>query len=179
MTRLLSPGPVRLGPEDIDASDSGRVDIVAGYAALEPPPLRRAAGRPSLYTEELGVEICRRMGNGETLEDICKQDGFPERITVWRWCADHPEFNRLYLIVRRGIIEGYADQMLKDIDGCNNETLRKAVAQCGVRQWLMSNPAITAVLNRPDEIVVSAPGFPASDERALAAVRRPRLVAVT
>ncbi len=42
-------------------------------------------GRPSKYTPELFAEICERLGKGEPLAQICRDDHMPDPATVWKW----------------------------------------------------------------------------------------------
>jgi hypothetical protein len=53
-------------------------------------PIKR--GPPSSYTQEMADEICDRLGNGESLVQICHDDHLPNRSTVMRWMAEIPEF---------------------------------------------------------------------------------------
>lgn len=45
-------------------------------------------GRPSIYTQELADEICRRLADGETLRAICRSEGMPTESTVRNWALD-------------------------------------------------------------------------------------------
>src|SRR5271156_342956 len=48
-------------------------------------PLKRPIGRPSLFTTELGDEICNRIADGESLRAICDEADMPDKATVFRW----------------------------------------------------------------------------------------------
>ena len=54
----------------------------------------RPVGRPPEipFTDELGQEICDRLADGETLTEICKSPGMPNRSQVWRWLQRNAEF---------------------------------------------------------------------------------------
>jgi hypothetical protein len=54
----------------------------------------------SEYTEELGIEICRRVAEGEPLTKVCKSVSMPHLSTVYRWLRDIPEFDKLMRIAR-------------------------------------------------------------------------------
>ena len=56
------------------------------------PAVKRPRGRPSLYTAALAAEVCERLGNGETLADICRSAHMPEVRTVNRWTEAHESF---------------------------------------------------------------------------------------
>lgn len=51
-------------------------------------------GRPSKYTPELVEEICQRIGSGEPLAVICRDDHMPDQATVWRWEQRMPEVSQ-------------------------------------------------------------------------------------
>ena len=51
----------------------------------KPIPKKRKKGRPSLYTEVLAAQICRRLAEGETLRAICRDPGMPAISTVMGW----------------------------------------------------------------------------------------------
>lgn len=53
-------------------------------------------GRPSDYSSELAVLICARMGEGESLRSICRDDAMPALSTVFRWLAGDREFQEQY-----------------------------------------------------------------------------------
>ncbi len=45
-------------------------------------------GRPTIYTEELCLEICKRIANGESLRSVCRDDNMPHRTTIHEWLLD-------------------------------------------------------------------------------------------
>ncbi|WP_426526851.1 terminase small subunit protein [Bradyrhizobium sp. McL0615] len=53
-------------------------------------------GRPSDYSPELAVLICARMGEGESLRSICRDDAMPALSTVFRWLAGDKAFQDQY-----------------------------------------------------------------------------------
>ena len=54
----------------------------------------------SEYSEDLGIEIGRRVAEGEPLTKVCKSEGMPHLSTVYRWLREKPEFDRLMRIAR-------------------------------------------------------------------------------
>ncbi len=54
------------------------------------------AGRPSDYSEEIALEICTRLAEGEPLCRICKDEHMPVIGSVYRWRRAHPEFRDYY-----------------------------------------------------------------------------------
>lgn len=57
--------------------------------------VKHKVGRPSLYSDELACKICDRLAKGETLRSICRSDGMPCEVTVWRWESENDEFCKL------------------------------------------------------------------------------------
>lgn len=47
--------------------------------------------RPSAYTPELVEEICARLSTGETLEEICRDEGMPASRTIHAWQSGEVE----------------------------------------------------------------------------------------
>ncbi len=45
----------------------------------KPAPKKRKTGRPSLYTEALAADICRRLAEGETLRSVCRDKAMPDK----------------------------------------------------------------------------------------------------
>lgn len=52
-------------------------------------------GRPTLYSEELGIEIASRSAAGESLLKITSARGMPSMRTLQEWRHRHPELNAL------------------------------------------------------------------------------------
>ena len=72
--------------------------------------MKRASAVP--YTAELGVAICTRLSQGETISRICEDEGFPDVSTVHRWRRDIAEFRKLEEVAREDQADTYAARML-------------------------------------------------------------------
>jgi hypothetical protein len=61
-------------------------------------PRKRPVGHPSLFTTELGDEICNRIADGESLRAICEEADMPDKATVFRWllAEEHKDFSNQY-----------------------------------------------------------------------------------
>lgn len=78
-------------------------------------------GRPSIYSDEVADEVCRRLSDGETLNQICADDHLPARPTVLLWVKnDLNGFSDRYARARAALIEFWADQI---VDICDTTTL--------------------------------------------------------
>lgn len=78
-------------------------------------------GRPPLFSEALGLAICERIADGESLRRICKDDGMPSIETVRKWLVqgaktetdDDPYrvFLAQYARAREDQADSYADKI--------------------------------------------------------------------
>lgn len=109
-------------------------------------------GRPTIYTEELGVEICARMACGVGIKRIAEADDMPEARTIFRWAVDeaHP-FCHQYALARKIQAEGFVDEITAIVDdGANDfistekgdivnaEAIQRSRLRFQARQWLAS-----------------------------------------
>jgi hypothetical protein len=69
----------------------------AAKKTVKPVKVKKT-GRPSKYTEDLALEICKRIAEGESLLKICKDDHVPHRATISTWLVDgkHESFHDKY-----------------------------------------------------------------------------------
>lgn len=95
----------------------------------------RKVGRPSLYTVELGEQICHRIAQGETLQTICLDSELPDRITVWRWLDKHPDFATLYARAREAQGDVMDEMILSTADACTSETAAADRVKIAAYQW--------------------------------------------
>lgn len=117
--------------------------------------------RPTIFTEELGLDICCRLVEGESLRAICRDESMPGERTVFTWLNKSPEFRQQYAHAR----ELQSELMLDDIrdiadDGTNDwmeklnrdgeptgfyllnkEAVMRSKLRVEVRQWIMARMA--------------------------------------
>jgi hypothetical protein len=98
------------------------------------------AGRPTDYTEELGLEICALIAEGKSLVSICKQDDKPSTVTVYAWLNKNPEFLNTYTRAKEDQADTLTDQMLDLADSVIADTseIAKARLQIETRKWTAS-----------------------------------------
>jgi len=117
-----------------------------------PTPKRRKVGRPSLYTEALATEICRRLAEGESLRAICADKAMPAISTVMGWLFDgnHDEFLEQYARAREAQAEIRADEIVDIADDdtndftadkegklvANSEHIQRSRLRVDARKWI-------------------------------------------
>lgn len=69
-------------------------------------------GRPTLYTDELATEICRRIVEGESLTRICKDEGMPNVSSVYLWLLKNKDFSNMYTRAKEDQADTLADQIM-------------------------------------------------------------------
>lgn len=96
------------------------------------------AGRPQIYTAELGRKICLRISNGESLRAICREEGMPDASTVHSWLldADKKLFSQQYARARNSQAEIIFDELLEIADDSSQDTL---LVQMGKKTVPMEN----------------------------------------
>src|SRR6187549_3219426 len=83
-------------------------------------------GRPSDYCAEITTAICIRLGLGESLREICRDEEMPSKSAVMRWLASHQEFRDQYASAREAQADYYAEEIIEiSDDGTNDFMLRK------------------------------------------------------
>lgn len=138
------------------------------------PAAKKAAGRPSLYTDELVDTICARIAQGESLNSICKS-GLIGYSTVCRWLASEATFREKYARAREEQADFYADQIVAIADELTIEAKYQgedvmfdvssnAVARnrlrVDARKWYASKLAPKKYGDKIESVVTGADGGP-------------------
>jgi hypothetical protein len=86
-----------------------------------------AGGRPTKYSEKLGIEICKLMCEGKSLKEICDNDNMPHRSTVHEWLVDgkHEEFSDRYDKAYEIRAEIMFDELLEIADDGTNDWMER------------------------------------------------------
>lgn len=115
-------------------------------------------GRPSDYSVETTTAICIRLGLGESLREICRDEVMPSKTTVMRWLAEHSEFRDQYASAREAQADYYAEEIIEisddgtndwmlrkqgddEIEVENKEVLARSRLRVDTRKWLMARMA--------------------------------------
>ena len=88
-----------------------------GKVAQQPVSAPKKASR-STYTTHIADFICIRLSEGESLQEIVKTVGMPNRATVYRWLLEQPAFCDKYTRAR----EEQADTLADEIIGIADES---------------------------------------------------------
>ena len=80
-------------------------------------------GRPSLCTEALAANICRRLAEGETLRAVCRDKAMPDKATILRWLADKKkaDFRDQYMRAREMQADALFDEALEIADDASGD----------------------------------------------------------
>ena len=73
-------------------------------------------GRPTIYTQQLADLICLRIAEGESLREIVRSEGMPERATVYDWLLKKPDFSDKYTRAREEQADTLADEIIAIAD---------------------------------------------------------------
>jgi len=98
-------------------------------------------GRPSSYSDEIALEICQRVADGESIRHITLLEHMPSQSMIYRW-LDAPE-NTLFR-------EHYARARVKQADALLEQI--KDIAHDGRNDW----EVLEAERNGQDRIVLNA-----------------------
>lgn len=82
-------------------------------------------GRPSDYTPDLADLICGRLADGESLRSVCRDEGMPDKTTVFRWLRLHEEFRAQYARATEERAESFADDIVEIADDGRNDWMEK------------------------------------------------------
>jgi hypothetical protein len=119
----------------------------------KPKPRRGRPPRPSTYNLEIATEICERIGNAESMREICADPDMPAAATVYRWLITIPDFQLAYrcaLLAKFdarseeiiAIADNAADDYKTELDAngvpvmkTNPELLRRTELKIETRKW--------------------------------------------
>lgn len=121
-----------------------------------------AVGRPTTYNLEIGLAICERIAQGETLSQVCASPDMPARATVYRWQEANLEFRDTYRRARELQMEAWGDEIVtiaddtsldtvtrvtpqgREYEAIDHENIQRSKLRVNTRQWLMArlNPRL-------------------------------------
>lgn len=100
-----------------EATQSAAKPKAKGKVAKSPDSAPKAKmGRPTMYTQQLANLICLRIAEGESLREIVKSEGMPERATIYDWLLRRPDFADQYTRAREEQADTLADEIIAIAD---------------------------------------------------------------
>lgn len=80
------------------------------------------------YTPELAATFCAAIADGGSLRAVCSKAGMPSKATVFRWLAEHPDFQTMYEKATDDRADAMIDEIVDIADNCrvDADSIRKA-----------------------------------------------------
>lgn len=104
-----------------------------GVMITEAPKGKNKGGRPTLFSDDVANEICRRVIAGSNLNRICNSGDMPSRDTLYRWLADDQVFSDNYARACK-IRREFKYEMLDEIPD-QEEDVARARLKVDVIKW--------------------------------------------
>jgi hypothetical protein len=82
-------------------------------------------GRPSLYSETLTTEICRRLAGGESLRSVCRSDEMPDITTIYDWLRKYETFAKQYARATEDRADAVFEEMFEIADDGQNDYMER------------------------------------------------------
>jgi hypothetical protein len=106
--------------QEVSKPSDSDIAVPASSKSVKP---KKVMGRPTKFTNAIAEEVCRRISNGESLLQICRDEHLPTRVTVNNWVISgkHRDFFINYARARNHQADHFFEQIL-DIahDGSND-----------------------------------------------------------
>lgn len=102
---------------------------------------QREREKPTEFSEELWLEICNRLSDGQSLRKVCEDPEMPIKTTVLRWLRDKEELRAQYARAKEESADAFAEEMLeiaREADVKNGNAIQKARLEIDTMKWLMS-----------------------------------------
>ncbi len=74
-------------------------------------PKEKKNGRPSIWSEALEDEICRRIAAGRSVLSVSKDDDMPSDFTIWKWMNERESFSLKYARAIEARAMAHADEI--------------------------------------------------------------------
>ncbi len=137
---------------------NGEADNVPIEATPNKP--KHAGGRPPMpYDEEIALDICVRMSNGENVSTICKEPGMPSWDTLAKWRMVHSEFSVCYARAREASAEALEYQALEAASDANPLDFQAKRLLVDTYKWAASKRAPKVYGDRIDATITFHSGL--------------------
>lgn len=84
--------------------------------------MAKPAGRPSTFTQAVADAICLRIGDGEPLRQICRDEAMPAWRTVYGWLQQDQEFSARFARAREIGFDAIAEDTIEMVDEAPERT---------------------------------------------------------
>lgn len=99
--------------------------------------------RPHTFDADVAGEICRRLCNGQSLREICRDIDMPEINVVFSWIALNDSFATQYARARGVQADVFADEIIALADECRMAEVRTLKeGPMGVETRIVTSDAI-------------------------------------
>lgn len=93
-------------------------------------------GRPTIYSTELALTICKRIAEGESVRSISRDENMPNASTIHSWVLDNDEFSKQYARAKDIGAEVEFDEMREIAD--TEEDVNRARLKIDTIKWGLS-----------------------------------------
>lgn len=113
---------------------------------------KNKGGRPTMYTPELGKQICEDIASSSHgIKQLCRENPhWPSHDTIYKWLVRHPEFADYYTNAKRAQITVFIDEIIEIADNdkhdkminehdkevANYEYISRSRLRIDTRKWL-------------------------------------------
>lgn len=88
------------------------------------------------FSEDITLQICERVAEGESIRAICKDRAMPAMSTVFKWLANDETFAEQYARAKEEQADRLFEQVLEIADGAKPDTVSVARLQIDARKWM-------------------------------------------
>ncbi|TWI69046.1 hypothetical protein IP91_00111 [Pseudoduganella lurida] len=84
----------------------------------------------SAYKPSIAAKFCAAVAEGDkSIRTICKMPGMPSKATVFRWLAEHEDFQKLYELAKDEQAETFVDEVVEIADNAKGTKIGVAKAK--------------------------------------------------
>jgi len=98
--------------------------------------------RPSKYSGTLADKICSRLAEGESLRSVCRDDGMPDKSTVFRWLREQEGFRDQYAHAKAESADAMVEDILDIADDGTNDWMEKLDSEGELIGWQTNGEAL-------------------------------------
>ena len=73
------------------------------------------------YSEEIALEVCQRVAEGEHLKGICSDPRLPGTTTIYRWMADNDTFRVAFARAREAQMDTFSQEIISIADDASKD----------------------------------------------------------